>query len=409
MLFCVVLAFSCGRANRPATEQTEATHVHADGQECTHDHGAESAGDDEHEGHDHGAESAGHEGDSHGAEAPEEIIFPSAQAARIDFKVETVTASPFSEVIRTSGRVMPAQGQEVMLAAPVGGIVSFAGANLAEGNSVGNSQTLFHISSKNVATGDFAAKSAAAYHKAKADYERAQALLADRIVSQREFDAITAQYMQAKAEYDAIAAAQSARGTGVASPIAGYVTMLAVKEGDFVEMGQTLAAVSQNRRLTLRAEVSQRYYAQLRNIRSANFTVPYDNSVHRLADMGGRLISVGQAASSSASLIPVTFEFDNNGSVIPGAYVEVYLLGAPVADALTLPMTAITEQQGLYYVYVQLDEEGYERRQVTLGGSDGERVRIVSGLRSGERVVTRGAINVKLSAASGAIPHGHAH
>ena len=74
-----------------------------------------------------------------------------------------------------------------------------------------------------------------------------------------------------------------------------------------------------------------------------------------------------------------------------------------------VPITAISEQQGLYYVYVQLDEECYQRREVELGADDGLRVRILSGLEPGERVVTRGAVNLKMASASGAIPHGHEH
>jgi multidrug efflux pump subunit AcrA (membrane-fusion protein) len=59
---------------------------------------------------------------------------------------------------------------------------------------------------------------------------------------------------------------------------------------------------------------------------------------------------------------------------------------------------------------VQLDEEGYQRREVTLGGSDGQRVEIKSGLKEGEKVVTKGAIHVKLASASNAIPaHTHEH
>ena len=105
----------------------------------------------------------------------------------------------------------------------------------------------------------------------------------------------------------------------------------------------------------------------------------------------------------------MTFEFDNNGAVIPGAYVEVYLLGAPVADALAVPITAISEQQGLYYVYTQIASEVYERCEVKLVARDGRRVRILSGINAGDKVVTRGAVNLKMASASDAIPHGHEH
>ena len=56
--------------------------------------------------------------------------------------------------------------------------------------------------------------------------------------------------------------------------------------------------------------------------------------------------------------IPVTFEFDNKGDVIPGSFVEVFLLSSPMENVLSLPHSALTEEQGSFFVYLQLDEEG---------------------------------------------------
>jgi multidrug efflux pump subunit AcrA (membrane-fusion protein) len=155
--------------------------------------------------------------------------------------------------------------------------------------------------------------------------------------------------------------------------------------------------------------VSQKYYGDLRTIRTARLRTPYGDKVLLLSAMNGRLLSVGQATAASGYMIPVTFEFDNPDGVVAGSWVEVWLLGALKEGVLSLPTGAVTEQGGLYYVYVQLDEEGYLRREVKLGASDGERVAIVSGLKAGEKVVTRGAVQVRMAAASGAIPHGHSH
>ncbi|MGL5547637.1 MAG: efflux RND transporter periplasmic adaptor subunit, partial [Tannerellaceae bacterium] len=66
-------------------------------------------------------------------------------------------------------------------------------------------------------------------------------------------------------------------------------------------------------------------------------------------------------------------------------------------------------EQGVYYVFVQLDEEGYSKQEVTLGGDNGSEVQILSGLKPGEVVVTKGAMQVKLASMSSAIPHGHSH
>ncbi len=347
--------------------------------------------------------------EANATENTDEIVFTPEQAAKTDFEVQAIAPGRFSEVIPASGRILAAAGDEMTLVAPVAGIVSFADRQLAEGKSVAASATLFHISSRNIASGDALARDASAYRKAKADLERADKLLADKIVSQSEYDALKAVYEDAKAAYDALAGNVSEKGAGVRTRIGGYVTSIAVGEGDYVETGQQLATVSQNRRLLLRAEVSQRYMGRLSNIRSANFTLPYSDRVWSLDELGGKLLSVSRSVVPQTPLIPVTFEFDNNGQAMPGSYVDVRLLGVEEDNVLSIPVTAISEQQGLYYVYVQIDEEGYVRREVKLGADDGLRIRVLAGLEPGERVVVHGAVNLKMAAASGAIPHGHEH
>ena len=55
---------------------------------------------------------------------------------------------------------------------------------------------------------------------------------------------------------------------------------------------------------------------------------PYDNKVYELGELKGRLLSYGKASGGTSFYVPVTFEFDNRGDVIPGSYVEVYLLSS---------------------------------------------------------------------------------
>jgi Cu/Ag efflux pump CusA len=54
--------------------------------------------------------------------------------------------------------------------------------------------------------------------------------------------------------------------------------------------------------------------------------------------------------------------------------------------------------------YVEREGESFERRPLKLGTRQGDLVQIVEGLRPGDRVVTRGAYNIRLQAASGAVP-----
>ena len=313
-------------------------------------------------------------------------------------------------MIETSGRILAAQGDEAAVAAPVSGIVSFADKKLSDGAAVSRGETLFTISSKEIAEGDYEQRIRSAYTQAETAFRRAEKLIGDRIITQTEYEQARLAYENAKTAYDALASKSSAKGTRATAPIGGFIKSLSVGEGDYVTVGQSLATVSQNRKLVLRAEVSQKYAGRLRAVTSANFETPYDGRVYSLAEMGGRLLSVGKGSDGTSAYIPVTFEFNNGGEVIPGSFVEVFLLSAPRPETLAVPLSAVTEDQGVYSVFVQLDPETYVKREVKLGASDGTRVQILEGLSPGETIVSRGGAQVKMASFSGAIPgHTHSH
>lgn len=389
-----------------------ATETHAGHDHEGHDHSHEGH-DHEHEGHDHehetGEEHAGHSHESEEAKHSDEIIFPKAQAAKTTFEVREIQPASFNQVVKTTGQVLAAPGDEAVIVATSNGVVSFSSNKLTEGTKVQKGQSLFQISSKDIAEGDYYTKVKATYEAAKASYDRAEALVKDKIISQKEFESTKLEFENAKTAYDAVSNNKTAKGVSVNAPINGHMKNILVKEGEYITVGQPLATVSQNQRLVLRAEVSQRYYNAMQSVKSANFKTPYDNKVYSLEDLNGRLLSFGKTSNENSFFIPVSFEFDNKGEVIPGSFVEVYLISAPIENTLSIPVSALTNEMGIHYVYVQIDEEGYRKQEVALGANNGKEVQIIKGLHPGDRVVTKGAYQVKMASASGAIPHGHSH
>ena len=384
-----------------------ATETHAG-----HDHSHEGH-NHEHEGHDHehetAEEHAGHNHESKATKHSDEIIFPKAQAAKTTFEVREIQPASFNQVVKTTGQVLAAPGDEAVIVATSNGVVSFSSNKLTEGTKVQKGQSLFQISSKDIAEGDYYTKVKATYEAAKASYDRAEALVKDKIISQKEFESTKLEFENAKTAYNAVSNNKTAKGVSVNAPINGHMKNILVKEGEYITVGQPLATVSQNQRLVLRAEVSQRYYNAMQSIKSANFKTPYDNKVYSLEDLNGRLLSFGKTSNENLFFIPVSFEFDNKGEVIPGSFVEVYLISAPIENTLSIPVSALTNEMGTHYVYVQIDEEGYRKQEVALGANNGKEVQIIKGLHPGDRVVTQGAYQVKMASASGAIPHGHSH
>lgn len=380
-----------------------------------HDHAAEAHKGHNHEAEEHDHEAEGHEGHAPGneVETPEahtdEIILPRLKADAAGVKSELIELAPFQQVIKTSGQVLAAQGDESVAVATVAGVVRFRG-NVTEGMSVSRSTALLTISSSNIADGDPVQRARIAYDIAKKEYERMKALVTNKIVSDKEFAQAEQTYENARISYEALAKNHSASGQSINAPIAGFVKSILVKEGDYVSIGQPLVSVTQNRRLFLRAEVSEKYYPYLHTISSANFNTPYNSKVYELKELNGRLLSFGKAAGNNSYYVPVTFEFDNKGDILPGSFVEVYLLSTEIPNVISLPRAALTEEQGNFFVYLQLDEEGYKKQEVTLGADNGRSVQILTGVKAGDHVVTSGAYQVRLASASNAIPaHSHEH
>lgn len=410
-VLCAYLLAGC------AGHSTEAEHDH------DHEHEEAAVHDHEHEGHDHEHEEADHDheheeaGHDHehdheheAAANPGEVVFKEANAKAVGLQTITVTPGAFTQVIRTSGQVLAAQGEESVMVATVPGVVSFGSVPFTDGTAVRKGQAVLSIASNGLSEGDVAVRAKAAYEAAKLEFERMEALVADRIVSAKEFEQAKLNYANAKAAYEAVADKQTAKGVAVVAPLNGYLKNIQVKEGDYVSVGQPLATIAQSNRLMLRADVSERYYSSLPMVQSAHFKTPYDEQVYRLADLRGRLLSYGRASGGDSFFVPVTFEFDNKGAILPGSFVEVYLLTKPLEQVISVPVESLIEEQGLYSVYVRLDADCYRKQPVTLGANNGVKVQILSGLHGGEAVVTKGAHQVKLASASNAIPaHSHSH
>lgn len=110
-------------------------------------------------------------------------------------------------------------------------------------------------------------------------------------------------------------------------------------------------------------------------------------------------------------MIPVTLKIKNKGDFVVGSFVDVFLKVRSHTDAITVPNSALMEDQGIYYVFVQVTPELFDKQVVRVGATDGLRTEIVSGLTEEQRVVSKGAILIKLAQATGKLDahSGHAH
>ena len=341
----------------------------------------------------------------------DEIVFTRKQAMEAGLKLETVTPGDFTDVIKVAGQIVSPLGDEQTVAATASGIVTFTNGTITDGSAVRTGQSIVKISAKQLQDGAPGLKAKAEYEVAEREYRRAESLVADKIISVKDFEQIKLRYETAKAAYIGLAERMTDGVVNVVSPINGFVKNRFVKQGDYVNVGDPIVSVTQNRRLQLVADVPERYAKYVKHIGSANFKPAYDKNVYRLSDLNGKLLSYAKTVNQGTSFLPVTFEFDNIGEFVAGSFADVYLLSHPKRDAVSVPVSALTEEQGVYYVYLQAkdNKEVFMKREVSLGMDNGDRVEIVQGLSAGDIVVTKGTYQVKLAASATVIPEGHTH
>ncbi len=341
-------------------------------------------------------------------------VFTKEQSWKVDFATAYPKTEAFGQVIKTTAQVQSAQGDEIIVSAKAAGVVLLAADNVLEGKGVSNGETLFSIASSGLASNNTAVQFAEAknnFEKATADYDRAKALAKDQIVSAKDLLVAKTQYENAKAVYSNMNKNFSASGQSVKSPMSGFVKQVFVQNGQSVEAGQAIVSVSQNKTLLLRAEVHQKYASVLGTITGANIRTINNNQTYTLEDLNGIIISYGKAVNSDNYLIPVSMQIDNKAGFVSGGFVEIYLKSISNAQALTVPNVSLLEEQGVFFVYVQVHPELFEKRVVKVGASDGLRSEIISGITNNDRIVTHGAIMIKLAQATGTLDAhaGHVH
>ena len=341
-------------------------------------------------------------------------VFPKEKSWSVDFATEEAVLEPFGQVIRATSRVQPSQEEVFTVSALTDGVVSIGAKALVEGREVRKGETLCIVKGSGTADENLATKYARAeadYNFARNEYERKKALASDRIVSESELRQAEAAFEIAKAVFENLKGNFDASGQSAKSPIEGFVTSVTVSNGQFVRAGDPIATVSRSRSLLVVAEIQPRYSACLKDICGATFKDMDSGRIWTLDELGGKVVSYGKSVSSDSPLIPVTFSVPNKGGFIPGSFLQTRIITRSETPAITLPTTSLIEEQGNYFVYRQLTPEYFEKTPVTIGASDGLRTEIRSGLSAGERVVSKGAMFVKLAQASGALdPHaGHNH
>jgi len=253
------------------------------------------------------------------------------------------------------------------------------------GDYVKSGSILFELDKGGAASQFYQAQ--AAFLNAEKNYQRMQNLLKEGAVSQQAFDGVQTQYEVAKANFDA------ARSTvEITSPLSGVVTAINVNLGDLANPQLPMATVANIGRMKAVFNVGESDVP--------SFFVGQQTKIY--SEMNPDMIQTGKITqlSKSANIQSRTFEIQSTFSNTqdrwfkPGMFCRVAVDMKSKKDALTIPLSAVVKSGNADAVYIINDSKSY-LKTITLGLSDGKNVEVISGLKSGDKIVTLGMNNLK--------------
>lgn len=280
--------------------------------------------------------------------------------------------------------------------------------NFREGQAVKTGEVLFRIDPRPYQAAlrqaeANALRDRAARDQARSQERRYQDLLAKNFVSKEAYAQIRTNAETAEATAQASQAAlENARLNleycTIRSPLDGYVGKVLLQAGNLVKANDVnpLVVINQVRPIYVSFAVPEQYLPEIRSHNAAAplraEVLPADPAAPHPA---GRLAFIDNAVDATTGTIRMRAQFDNEDARLwPGQFVNLNLELYQQPDAIVIPAQAVQNGPEGQYVYVVGDDMLAQMRRITVQRTDSERAIVGQGLRTGERVVTRGQLRL---------------
>ncbi len=331
-------------------------------------------------------------------------------------EVATMTVQPQELVLTTElpGRTSPYLVSEIR--PQVNGIIQKR--LFTEGSDVKADHVLYQIDPAPFQAALDSAKAALAKSEAnlivtRLKFERYKELLAEKVVSQQDFDDRDAALKQAEADIEYCkAAVETARinlgYTRVTAPISGRIGKSNVTDGALVTAYQALplATIQQLDPIYVDVPQSTSDLLQLKSRLEDNRLHQHgtnQDTVKAILENGREYPSKGSLQFRDITVDPTTGSvvlravFPNpEGDLLPGMFVRAVVIEGTNEQAILIPQQAVSRDPKGNPVTLIVDAEGkIQQRRLTLDRAIGDKWLVSSGLALGDRVVVEGVQKVR--------------
>jgi len=234
---------------------------------------------------------------------------------------------------------------------------------------------------------------------AKIDLERYQTLFKEDSIARQQLDAqasLVRQYQGTlKSDQAQVANAKVNLGyTKIAAPVSGRVGLRQIDPGNNVQNGGAIVVITQLAPIDVLFNIAEDDLPAVRAKQHAGTTLAIDvydrGGQNKLAS--GALASIDNQIDTATGTVKAKAEFANTDeSLFPNQFVNVRMLLDVMRGAIVIPTSALERGSGGLFVYVVQADKTVAVRNIKTGPTEGERVAVSEGLKSGETVVTSGA------------------
>ncbi len=185
-----------------------------------------------------------------------------------------------------------------------------------------------------------------------------------------------------------IAAIQTIDVFVIRSPIAGVITAVDAAPGEYVDPARSLFTITDLSRVWVSASVFESDLPALGKGPKAEIST----SSYPRDPAKGSFVAFDPTADPETRTVKAIFELKNLDSRMRlGMIVDVFIEADQKAERLVVPSEAVMNWEGVKVVFVHIEPEIFEMREVRTLGSYGKFTSVEGDLRESERIVTTGA------------------
>lgn len=274
--------------------------------------------------------------------------------------------------------------EEINIRSEVSGVVESI--NFEEGSKVSKGQVLFRVN--DIELRAQLSKAKTAQELASENQRRAKLLLEKQAISQEEYDISNADFESARAESELIAA--QLYKTTVKAPFSGTIGLRSISEGTFVTPETPIAKLVNTSQIKITFSVPEKYVSQVKVGNSLTFTTSDSKEVHTAT-----IYAMEPQVDIATRTLKIRAIADNKeGKLYPGTFANVTLPLETVNEALLVPTQALIPIQNGKVIFVSKNGKAQEV-EVETGTRTDSLVRVLSGIKAGDTILTSGVMSLK--------------